>query len=107
VTASTAPGGAVCPPPAPLDRLDPAALPAGCSFAPTTITVTDVPEDEGFTATTTAGQQVWVFLVGIGESPIDIQPGRALTVAGRTAVPPPGGAPSAIEVAYHDMQPAG
>jgi RNA polymerase sigma factor (sigma-70 family) len=75
-----------CPDPAPLDELDPTGD-VGCPIAPTILTATDVPADEGFWATTTAQQTVWIHLVGRGESPIDVDPGHQLSVTGRIATP--------------------
>jgi RNA polymerase sigma factor (sigma-70 family) len=83
---TTAPSVAACPPPAPLDQLDPATTPLGCPVAPTVLTVTDVPADEGFWATTTDAD-VWVQLVGDGESPIEIVAGAPVTISGATGDP--------------------
>ncbi len=83
---TTAPAVAACPPPAPLDQLQPAAV-VGCGFAPTTLTVVDVPADEGFWARTATGQTVWVQLVGTGESPESVRAGSALVVHGTVAPP--------------------
>jgi hypothetical protein len=82
-----APSTAACPPAAPLDQLDPATTPLGCPGAPTVLTVTDVPADEGFWATTSTGADVWVQLVGHGESPIEIVAGSPVAVSGATGDP--------------------
>lgn len=79
-TAAVAP----CPAPAPLDELEPA---LDCPFGPTTLTVTDVPADEGFWAETATADDVWVQLTGDGESPVDIAAGRAVVVVGTVADP--------------------
>jgi RNA polymerase sigma factor (sigma-70 family) len=75
-----------CPPAVPLEQM--AAPPAiGCPVGPTNVTATAVTRDEGFWAETATGQQIWVQLVGDGESPIDITEGITLTVFGTIADP--------------------
>jgi hypothetical protein len=73
------------------------------------VIATDVPAEEGFLATTSGGQPVWINLVGSGESPVTVQPGMTLTITGLTA--PPDSSPAAgmyaVDVAYPDLQPAG
>jgi hypothetical protein len=54
---------------------------------PTHLTVTDVPADEGFWAQSASGLEVWVQLTGEGESPVDVQPGASLLVAGTVSDP--------------------
>ena len=121
-SAGTAPHASPpCPPPAPLDQLDPGRA-FGCPFAPTTLTVTDVSADEGFWATTANQQVVWIHLVGPGESPVQIVPGQQLSVAGQISAArsqpgqmglPAAGDPRAaglqyyLEVAYTDVSLAG
>jgi len=75
-----------CPASLPLDQA-PADLAPGCPFAPTTVTVIEVPDDEGFWVRTAGGGEVWVHLVGAGESPVTIEPGMALTVVGTVGDP--------------------
>jgi RNA polymerase sigma factor (sigma-70 family) len=84
---ATAPPNLTCPPPAPLDQLDPTTTPPGCPIAATTLAVTDVPADEAFWATTANGANVWVQLVGHGESPINIVAGAHVAISGTTADP--------------------
>ena len=77
-----------CGPAQPLDAINPN-TPIGCPFAPTTLNVVDVPLDEGFWATTAEQETVLVQLIGPGESPVTIEPGMTLTIAGVIAPPPP------------------
>ncbi|MGI9051415.1 MAG: RNA polymerase sigma factor [Ilumatobacteraceae bacterium] len=77
----------VCPAPVPLDQLD-AASPVGCAFTSTVLTAIEVPVDEGFWAATATQQLVWVRLVGQGESPVAVEPGQRVAVAGVIAAPP-------------------
>jgi len=77
--ATTAPNP--CPAPVPLGQVDPSTA-LGCPIAPTAVTVTDVPFDEGFWVQTDTGTTVFVQLIGEGESAISIEPGTPLTVAG-------------------------
>jgi RNA polymerase sigma factor (sigma-70 family) len=74
-----------CPAALALEQLGTAAL--GCPIAPTHLTVTDVPADEGFWAQSASGLEVWVQLTGEGESPVDVQPGASLLVAGTVSDP--------------------
>lgn len=78
-----------CPAPLPLDQVDPMTE-IGCPIAPTTLTATAVPDDEGFWAQTDAAQPVWVQLIGEGESPIDIVAGARLVVTGMISEPAAG-----------------
>lgn len=81
------PNAPACPtPPAVLDQLVVGA-PGGCAFAPTAVTVVEVPADEGFWAETATGRAVWVQLVGDGESPIEIVAGVQLVIGGVVADP--------------------
>lgn len=75
-----------CPPPAPLEQSNPTTI-LGCPIAATTLTATDVPADEGFWATTSAGTVVWVQLFGPGESPVTIIPGTSIVVTGTISDP--------------------
>ncbi|MGI9030735.1 MAG: sigma-70 family RNA polymerase sigma factor [Ilumatobacteraceae bacterium] len=100
VPASTAPSSTACPPPVVLDDLS-AGLSAGCSFAPSTVTVVDVPADEGFWVATAAGRSVWVELVGDGESPIGVVAGAELTITG--VLGDPAVAPPPIDDALGDL----
>lgn len=54
-----------------------------CPFTLTSVTVIDVPADEGFWVTAPDGQPAWVHLVGDNESPQQIAPGQSLTMTGR------------------------
>lgn len=78
---SALPDGRPCPPPVPLDNLESASR-FGCPIAPSRVTVSDVPADEGFWATTTAGQSIWIHLVGQGESEVQITAGEQITIRG-------------------------
>lgn len=85
---STAPTTGPCPPPEPLgERGSPPRDVIGCPIAPTNVTVIDVPTDEGFWAETSTQQRVWVQLMGSGESPVDIDDGTRLIVAGVVTEP--------------------
>ena len=74
--------------------------PGRCPFAPTALTVTAVPADEGFWAETADGREVWVQLVGDGESPVDIDAGTVVTVTG-TVGSPEGLGPVATDPRVH------
>ncbi len=120
ITRPSAPSAAPpCPAPAPLGEID-ATRAQGCPFATTVVTVTDVPADEGFWASFAPARDVWVHLVGAGESPADIEPGQRLSLNGVIAAPPadpttvglPDDARAArqqfyLEVRYADVRPAG
>jgi len=62
-------------------------VPPGCVFAPTVVTVVEVPADEGFWAETATGLAVWVQLVGVGESPSQVVAGARLIIEGVIADP--------------------
>jgi RNA polymerase sigma factor (sigma-70 family) len=88
-TSAAAPTTPTCPSPTPLELTDPASI-LGCPFAPTIVTATDVSTDEGFWATSaTSPQALWIHLLGAGESPIDINDGQQLSIAGIIAAPQP------------------
>lgn len=101
-----------CPSPLPLDQM-PSAATFGCPFAPSAITVIEVPGDEGFWARTATGAEVWVQLTGDGESPVDVQAGAALTITGTLADPAAIGPPASdprpaaagyvVQVAFADV----
>jgi hypothetical protein len=81
---TTSPGA--CPAPRPLDDVTTAPR-IGCPIADTTLTVLDVPRDEGFWAQTATGGVLWIQLTGEGESPVDVQAGSRLTVRGTISEP--------------------
>lgn len=82
-----------CSPRKRLEDVDPDDV-IGCPIAPTTITVINVPTDEGFWARTAAQRDVWVQLIGPGESSVTIEDGRRLGVVGVIADPVATGKPS-------------
>ena len=101
VPATTAPAAAVvaapapaapCPP-NPLDTPDPAQS-AGCAVPSVAVTAIDVATDEGFMAQTAQGQQLWVQLVGVGESPVDVDTAMQATIAGTITAATPDDGPS-------------
>jgi hypothetical protein len=59
----------------------------GCPVAPTVLTVSDVPADEGFWATTSTSAVVWVQLVGDGESSIEIVADASVAIIGAVGNP--------------------
>lgn len=108
---STGPSATACPAPVVLDQLS-TDLSAGCSFAPSTVTVVDVPADEGFWVETAAGRSIWVELVGDGESPVSVVAGAQLTITGvlgdPAVAPPPlddglGGLADVVQVGYDEI----
>lgn len=76
-----------CPVAAPLGAVEPTSI-VGCPFSATPLTVVEVLLDEGFWATTATEQTVWVQLLGSGESPFDVEPGLAISVAGVVVAAP-------------------
>jgi hypothetical protein len=77
-----------------LDELPPSPV-LGCPVGSTGLTVTAVPSDEGFWGQTATGREVWVRLIGTGESPFDVAPGLTVVVTGTTA--DPAGSPEVVD----------
>ena len=102
-----------CPPPAPLEQLDPLAA-IGCPIAPTSLSVVEVPADEGFWAETATGARCGCNWRALGESPLDVDVADVVVVVGvvteaaalgSAANGPIADAGFFVEVDYQDITP--